>query len=455
MAYDFDMTVIGGGLGGYVAAIRSSQLGARTALVEKGDLGGTCLNRGCIPTKALICSAEKLNTIREAAQFGVDASINNIDFNKMMNRKNDVVAQLRNGVAYLMEKNHVTVIKAEASFNDEHTLTWTGGTISSERFIIASGSLPKILNIGVNNPRVLSSDEILELKCVPSSLSIIGGGVIGVEFACIFNALGSKVTVVEYCDNIIPNIDRELSSLLKSILSEKGIKIFTGSKVEDINDNRITVSSEKEGLRKEIIAERILCATGRVPNLDKMALEKAGVEYSSKGIAVNENLITNKTHIAAIGDVLGRVQLAHLASAQGIKAAEMLLKGESHVNTDIVPSCIYCTPELASVGLSEEQAIAQNLEWQKVVFPMWANSKAIIIGETTGIVKAVFNPSNGKLLGLHILAPNATDIIAEAAVALSEGMTIEEMGNIIHPHPTIAEALTETMHLAANRPINI
>lgn len=455
MAYDFDLTVIGGGLGGYVAAIRASQLGARTALVEKIELGGTCLNRGCIPTKALICSIEKLNIIREAGLFGVGASIDNIDFTKMMNRKNDVVAQLRNGVAYLMGKNHVTIIKAETSFNDEHTLTWAEGTLTSERIIIASGSLPKRLNTGINNPRVLSSDEILELKSVPSSLAIIGGGVIGIEFAGIFNALGSKVTVVEYCDNILPNIDRELGSQLKNILSEKGIEIFTGSKVEDINDNRITVSAEKDGSRKEISAELILCATGRVPNMDNLALEKAGVEYNAKGIAVNENLITNKPHIAAIGDVLGRMQLAHLASAQGIKAAEMLLKGESHVNTDIVPSCIFCTPELASVGLSEEQAIAQKLEWQKVVFPMWANSKAIIMGETTGIVKAVFRPSDGKLLGLHILAPHATDIIAEAAVAMANNMTIEELGNIIHPHPTIAETILETMHLAANRPINI
>jgi len=455
MAYDFDITVIGGGPGGYVAAIRAAQLGARTALVEKSDLGGTCLNRGCIPTKTLISSAEKLNMIREAALFGIDASINGVDFSKMISRKNNITAQLRNGVAYLLKKNNTTVIKAEASFHDEHTLTWPGGSLSSERFIIASGSLPKRLNIGMNNPRVLTSDEILELKTVPASLAIIGGGVIGIEFAFIFNALGSQVTVVEYFDTILPNIDRELSRYLNNILNKKGIEIFTGCKVEDINDNIIAFSSEKNGSRKEISAELILCATGRTPCLDTLALEKAGVEYNAKGIAVNENLITNKPHITAIGDVLGEMQLAHLASAQGIKAAEIMLKGESHVNTAFIPSCIYCTPELASVGLSEEQAIAQNLEWQKSVFPLSACGKAMAMGETSGIVKTVFRPSDGKLLGLHLLSPHASDIITEATVALTQGMSIDELGDIIHPHPSISETVIETMHLAAKRPINI
>lgn len=455
MAYDFDLTVIGGGPGGYVAAIRAAQLGARTALIEKDVLGGTCLNRGCIPTKALISSAEKLNMIREAESLGIKTSIIAIDFAKMMERKNNVVTQLRSGVAYLLKRNNVTVFKAEASFGSEHTLSWPEGSLSSERFIIASGSTPKRLPLVNNNPRVLTSDELLELETIPESLAIIGGGVIGIEFAGIFNALGTKVTVIEYCDNILPNLDRELSAQLRKILHKKGIEILTARMVQDIIDDKIIVSPVNEGGIKELSAEVILCATGRAPYLDKLDLDQANVDHTAKGITVDNRLLTNQPHIAAIGDVVGGIQLAHLASAQGIKAAEILLTGESNVNTAIVPFCIYCTPELASVGLSEEEVIAQNLEWQKAVFPMSASGKAMAMGETAGMVKVIFNPSDGRLLGLHMLAPHATDIITEGTIALTQGMSIEELGNIIHPHPTIAETVMETMHLALKRPINI
>lgn len=458
---DFDVLVIGGGPGGYVAAIRAAQLGAKTALVEKAELGGTCLNRGCIPTKSLLAATEKVAGIKSASEFGITVEGLKVDFARMVERKNAVVARLCNGVKYLLQQNKVQVYQGEAGFKDANTVEVRQGdrakAVTAGKIIIATGSAPRKLDIPGDADGVIYSDDILNLKEIPENLVIIGGGVIGVEFGSIFNNLGSKVTIVEIMDRILPQMDQELSSLLLRQLKKKKIKVLTSSKVEEIGkaDGRaVAVVSSGSGARQEIIADRVLVAPGRVPFTDGLNLEAAGVKYSLKGIEVSENLVTSVEHIYAIGDVAGGVQLAHLASAQGIFAAEQALGGESNVALKYVPSCIYTEPEVASVGLTEEQLKQTGTEYKAARFFLRASGKALAMGSEDGLVKILYDPVYGEVLGVHILAPRATDIIAEAALAMRAELTVAEIATTVHAHPTLAEALMEAAHIAHGTPIH-
>ncbi|MCL2677573.1 MAG: dihydrolipoyl dehydrogenase [Clostridiales bacterium] len=457
--YDYDVAVIGGGPGGYVAAIRGAQLGAKVALIEKEALGGCCLNRGCVPTKSLIESAQRAASVRDGARFGFITQGLTVDWPRVMKRKDEIVSRMRNGVAFLMKKNGVDVFAEEAAFTDAHTLTLGSRALTAQKFIVATGSMLRKLPFSGDSSAVVGSDEMLCPEKIPEALAIVGSGVIAVEFAGIYNDLGAKVTMIARGPRILSGMDREMTARLAQLLKRQGISCFFSASVADMQKNAagktlLTVNLA-EGKQKAVEADLILLASGRVPYTQGLCLEAAGVAYSEKGIPVDKNFLTNQPHIAAIGDVLGGMQLAHLASAQGMAAMEHLLGGESGINLSIVPTCIYSSPELASVGLSEEEAINAGLDFQKAVFPLSASAKAHAMAQTEGMVKIVFARESGKILGVHILAPHATDIIGEAALAISRGLGVQELAQVIHPHPTIVEALMEAAHMALGTPINI
>lgn len=458
---DFDVLVIGGGPGGYVAAIRAAQLGARTALVEKDELGGTCLNRGCIPTKSLLAASEKVAQIRHAENFGVLVSGLKVDFTRMIERKNAVVSRLCNGVSHLLAKNKVKIFKGTACFADGHTVeareAGKSQRISASKIIIATGSVPRKLDITGDTGCVIYSNDILNLREIPENLVIIGGGVIGVEFGTIFSNLGAKVTIVEIMDRILPQVDREITALLLRHLEKKGIQVLTGSKVEEIRgggERSTVIVSGGKGPVKEVPADRVLVAPGRVPFTEGLNLEAAGVEYGPKGIPVSGDLTTNVKHVYAIGDVTGGIQLAHAASAQGICAAEQAAGIKPHIAMQHIPSCIYTDPEVASVGPTEDQLRERGIEFRTARFPLMASGKALAMGYEDGIFKILYDPRYGEVLGVHIMAPRATDIIAEAVLAKRAELTVAELATTIHAHPTLSEALMETAHIALGTPIN-
>ncbi|MEW6425656.1 MAG: dihydrolipoyl dehydrogenase [Bacillota bacterium] len=458
---DFDVLVIGGGPGGYVAAIRAAQLGAKTALVEKEELGGTCLNRGCIPTKALLAASEKVAEIKQAEKFGISVSGLKVDFERMIERKNAVVNRLRGGVNFLLQKNKVKVFKGTAGFLDGRTVQISRGgeneKATAAKIIIATGSVPRRLNIPGNAEGVLDSDDVLNLRELPESLVIIGGGVIGVEFGSIFSNLGTKVTIVEIMDRILPQVDRELAGLLLNQLKKKGITVLTGSKVEEVRkagSRNVVLVSRGGSAGAEVVADKVLVAPGRVPFVEGLNLEAAGVAWSREGIAVSEDLTTSIDHIYAIGDVTGGVQLAHLASAQGIRAAEHAAGRKSYISMKYVPSCIYTDPEVASAGFTEEELQQKGIAYKAARFPLQASGKALAMGYEEGLVKILYDPEFGEVLGVHMVAPRATDIIAEAVLAMRAELTVAEIATTIHAHPTLSEALLEAAHVAHGTPIH-
>ncbi|MHB8986837.1 MAG: dihydrolipoyl dehydrogenase [Eubacteriales bacterium] len=457
----FDVLVIGGGPGGYVASIRAARLGARTALVEKAELGGTCLNRGCIPTKAFLTATEKVAELKRSDKFGITVSGLNVDFARMVEWKNSVVTKLSNGVNYLINHNKIEVYYGTACFIDSHTVEVRQAhkteRVAAAKIIIATGSVPRKLDLPGDTSCIIYSDDILNLQEIPENLVIIGGGVIGIEFGTIFNNLGTKVTIVEIMDRILPQMDGEIASLLLRQLKQEGIQILTGNKVEmikQINDSAIVTILGNNSARKEIRANKVLVAPGRVPYMEGLNLDAAGVTYKREGIVTNENLVTTAENIYAIGDVTGGVQLAHLASAQGISAAEHALGKKPNISFKHVPLCIYTQPEVASVGLTEEQLKQEGTNFKAAKFPLRANGKAVAAGYEEGIVKILYDPQYGEIFGVHLLAPRATDIIAEAALALRSELTVDDIATTIHGHPTLAEALMEASHIAHGSPIH-
>lgn len=458
---DFDLLVIGGGPGGYVAAIRAAQLGAKTALVEKAELGGTCLNRGCIPTKALLAATEKIEEIHAAEKFGISVSGLSVDFPKMVKRKNAVVAQLQSGVSYLLRHHGVAVLQGFASFVNKNTVEVSQGekkqTITAKKIIVATGSVPRKLQLSGNTACTMTSDDILNIQDIPSNLVIIGGGIIGIEFATIFNNLGSKVTIVEILDRILPQMDSEIVNVLSTKLKQKGIEVITGSRVEEIEqtaDQNYVVIAIGDGSVKRILADKILVAPGRVACLEGLNLEAAGVKYNQKGIQVSENLLTSVDHIYAIGDATGGIQLAHLASAQGMYAAEHAMGKKPYICLDYVPFCIYTSPEVASVGQTEEQLKEQGMDYKVARYSLNSHGKAVAAGCNEGLMKLLYEPKYGQILGLHIIAPRATDIVGEAVLAMRAELTVGELATTIHAHPTLAEALMEAAHIAHGTPIH-
>jgi dihydrolipoamide dehydrogenase len=451
---DYDLAVIGGGPGGYVAAIRAAQFGLKVALVEERELGGTCLNRGCIPAKSLLHTAEVYHTVQHCAEFGITAREIGFDFAQIAAKKDGVIRQLRGGVESLVKSNGVTVINGRGVIKDPNTVTVeipgeTPQIIQTAKIIIATGSRPLQPPIpGIDGDRVITSDGVMQLTNCPEQVVIIGGGVIGVEIGTVFNSLGKAVTIIEMMDNILPGIDTEITQLLRKSLEARGVKIFTDSKVIGLKSvaAKATCTFKSSGKTLEAEGDLVIVAIGRRPNTENLGLEKAGIAMERVFIKVDKRLETSVSGIYAIGDVVGKVQLAHVASAQGMVAAANAAGKNKKMEYKIVPGCIYTSPEIAMVGLTETAAIQQGYQIAIGKFPIASNGKSLIMGVREGLIKVVADKSTGEILGAQIMGPRATDLIAEIGVAMKLESTIEELADTIHPHPTVSEIVMEAAH---------
>ncbi|KKB72675.1 MULTISPECIES: dihydrolipoyl dehydrogenase [Bacillus] len=461
MATEYDLVILGGGTGGYVAAIRASQLGLKTAVVEKQKLGGTCLHKGCIPSKALLRSAEVYRTAKKAEEFGVMIPEVNLQFSRVQNRKQKVVDQLYNGVKHLMKKGKIDVYEGIGRILGPSIFSPMPGTVSVEmanggenemlvpkNVIIATGSRPRPLpGLEPDGERVLSSDEALELEKLPASIVIVGGGVIGIEWASMLNDFGVDVTVIEYAKRILPTEDADISKEMQTRLTKKGIKIITGAKVlpDSLEQGEgISIQAEKDGETLAFSAEKMLISVGRQANIEGIGLENTDIEVENGFISTNSMYQTKESHIYAIGDVIGGLQLAHVASHEGITAVEHIAGEEPHqMDYSLVSKCIYSSPEAASVGLTEEEAKAEGRNMKVGKFPFQAIGKALVYGETEGFVKIVADKDTDDILGIHMIGPHVTDMISEAGLAKVLDATPWEIGQTIHPHPTLSEAIGE------------
>ena len=443
---DFDLIVVGGGPGGYVAAIRAAQLGKKTALVERERVGGVCLNHGCIPTKTLYRAAQLLRDAQSARSFGVTAENVTFDLAAARAKKEAVVETLTSGVQSLLKANGVTVLSGEASLKGVQSLAVGGKTYSADTILLATGSRPAVLPVeGIGSDGVLDSTALLKLAELPKSLVIIGGGVVGVEFAGIFAAFGTEVTIVEFLPAILANLDGELAAFAHKRLAAQGVQIHTSAKVTKIQGARgeMTVLAETEKGPLSLPCTHVLGAAGRVPNTENLGLEAAGVSFGRKGIPVDENYRTNVPGVYAIGDVTGGAMLAHVASDEGRVFAERLCGQKTRVDYALVPSCVFAFPEMAAVGKTEEQLKADGTPYVSSRFSFAGNGKALSLGETEGFVKMLATPELDKLLGVQIAGPHASDLVAEAAMAMRAMLTVEEAARAMRAHPTLSESLME------------
>ncbi|MFW6266028.1 MAG: dihydrolipoyl dehydrogenase [Halanaerobiales bacterium] len=447
-----DITIIGGGPGGYVAAIKAAQLGAKVVLVEKDKVGGTCLNIGCIPTKALVHSAELFENMKNAKNFGVRAENVSLDMDRVMKNKKQVVNRLVRGVEQLLKANQVSVVQGKGILEDEHTvkIERDDGTarVESNNIIIATGSNVSTLPVPGNElPGVINSTQALDLKKLPGSMIIVGGGYIGMEFAFIFNNFGVDVTVVEFLHNILSNTDVEVRKEVEKIARRKGINILTDSKVEEIekSNGKLSVIYSQDGQNDKIAGEKVLISVGREPNLTGIKHKELGIKLdeNERGIKVNKKMQTSVPHIYAIGDVTDQIQLAHVASHQGVIAAKNIMGEECEIDYKAVPSVIFTSPEIASVGLSKQEAEEKGYNIEIGEFPYRANGKAVIMGARHGFVKLVQDKDSGRIIGGSILGIHASDLITELTLAVEQGLTAKEIAESIHVHPTISESIHE------------
>ena len=442
IAPNFGPRNMGAGPGGYEMAAEAAHHGKQVVIVERDLLGGTCLNRGCIPTKALCRNAEVINTVREAGQFGVTTGEVSVDYSVAFARKEEVVKQLRDGVAMLMGGDGITVVNGEAKFVDAKTIEVAGEQYTAPAIVIATGSIPRGLPIE-GAELAMTSDDILAMQELPKSLCIVGGGVIGMEFAGVFSSFGVEVTVVEFMKEILPPFDKDIAKRLKTVMSKRGVNILTQAAVNGIHktsDDMLEITFDHKGKAKNIVAEKVLMSVGRQAVLPA-GLEAAGVETSRRGIEVDDNMMTNVPGIYAIGDVNGRCMLAHAASAQGSVALAHIMGEKSNVKLNIVPSAVFTTPELAMVGLTEQQCEDQGIEVVTAKSFFRSNGKAVAMGETDGMVKLIVSSEDLTIVGCHICGPHAADLIQEAVTAMNAGMTVKRMASAIHGHPTLSEVV--------------
>ena len=471
MAKEYDVVILGGGTGGYVAAIRAAQLGLKTAIVERDKLGGTCLHKGCIPSKALLRSAEVYVQSKTANRYGVDTTGVMLNFQKVQQRKTQIVEQLYVGVQHLIQKGKVDVYHGTGRILGPSIFSPMPGTISVEmkdgsenemlipkNVILATGSRPRTVDgIHVDGQTILTSDDALEMSALPKSILIVGGGVIGIEWASMLADFDVEVTVLEYSDQILLTEDDDISSEMTKLLKKRNIRIKTNAKLNtktlQVSDKGVTVSLENG---QSYTAEKMLLSVGRVANIENIGLENTDIEIENACIKVNEHFQTKESHIYAIGDVIGGLQLAHVASHEGIRAVEHIA---GMINNPLyyanIARCVYSNPEVASVGLTEYEARKQNLPIKIGKFPFKAIGKALGHGDAQGFVKIVADSHSNDVLGVHIIGPHATDLISEAALALLLNATPWEIGATIHPHPSLSEVMGEAALAVEGRAIHM
>lgn len=444
-----DLVVLGGGPGGYVASIRASKLGLATAVIEKDHLGGVCLNYGCIPTKTLYHIALTLEEIRKAKKFGIDVSLPKLDFKKAMARKDQIIEMQRKALALHFDKNNIELIEGVGKIAAKgKVLVKTSSSqdieIEAKNIIIATGSsASNVEPFDLSEDGIMDNVKILSLKEIPQSLLIIGGGAIGSEFANIFSSFGAKVTIVEMLPRILSTEDEEVSKIIYRVFRQKGIDIFTSSKVENVKRSgrkfMCTVSSGDK-----ITADKILISTGRKPNSAGIGIEEVGIKVDSKGyIKVDLHLRTNVGGIYAVGDVIGGLQLAHVAFEEGKVAAENIAGKVKEMSYDVIPWAVFITPEIGSVGLNEVQAKEKNIKVCTGVFPFSSSGKAYITGETEGFIKIVTNSETGEILGARMIGPRASDLVHEVAVAMKGELLVDDLASTVYSHPTLSEAVME------------
>jgi dihydrolipoamide dehydrogenase len=464
--HNCDVLILGSGPGGYVAAVRASQLGLNTICVERAELGGICLNWGCIPSKALLKNAEYMNFIKESKNFGFAIKDYSVDFDAVIKRSREVANRMSNGVAFLFKKYKVQLVKGYGHFKDKNTIEVTDSKgnvtdyITAKNIIIATGARPRMFeSIEVDHKRVLTYKEAMVVKEIPKDIVILGAGAIGVEFAYFFNAFGSKVTIVEMMDRILPIEDEEVSKELERHYKKAGIKILTNTKVVSakVLDNQVQVTVEKSDNKQEVLtSDYALNAIGIQANIENIGLENIGVKVERGFIEVNQYMQTNVEGIYAIGDVAGPPWLAHKASAEGILAAEHIAGKNIHpINYGNIPNCTYCQPQVASIGLTEKKARELGYDVRIGKFPYTANGKAHGIGEAKGFVKLVIDNKYGEILGAHLIGPDVTELISGITVARTLEATAQSIFKTIHPHPTLSEAIMEAAAVAYNESPNI
>ena len=465
--------IIGAGPGGYETALLAAKRGVEVVLIESGHVGGTCLNEGCIPTKAFCKNAEVLDGLREAEAFGVTGLSYGFDFKAVAARKNAVVEQLRGGVEGLLGHKLITLVSGKASFKDSHTVTVDDQDYVGDYIIIATGSVSASLPIpGADLPGILTSREILDLEEVPQRLCVIGGGVIGLEFASVFRSFGSEVTVLEYFKEILPRFDSDLSKRLKQSLGKRGIEINTQAQVTAIEEVPAVISTEdgdrveksiykvsftRKGKEEVVEADKVLMAVGRKANVGSLNLADIGLEFTPRGIVVDEKTMqTNIPHIYAVGDINGKMMLAHAATFQGIVALDHIMGIENGINLSVMPAAVFTSPEAASVGMTEDDCKEAGIQIKALKSFFRANGKAVTMGETDGFCKVIVaaEPKEGaespyepgRILGCHLYGPHASDIVQEACALISRKATLKEFEDIIHTHPTLTEVLQSAVH---------
>ena len=459
--------IIGAGPGGYETALLAAERGVEVVLVESGYVGGTCLNEGCIPTKSFCKNAEVLDGLREVESFGITGLDFGFDFSSVVSRKNAVVEQLRGGVEGLLGHRNITLVRGKASFKDQNTITVipceADGSLqeyTADYIIIATGSVSASLPIpGADLPGISTSKEILDVEEVPQRLCVIGGGVIGLEFASVFCSFGSQVTVLEYCKDILPRFDTDLAKRLKQSLGKRGIEINTQAQVTSIEklDSEYRLTYLRKGKEETVFADRVLMAVGRKANISSLNLSDIGIEYTGSGIIVADRTMqTNIPHIYAVGDINGKMMLAHAATFQGIVALDHIMGIENSIDLSVMPAAVFTSPEAASVGMTEDECKEKGIPVKCLKSFFRANGKAVTMGQTDGFCKLVVaaEPKDnqtspfktGQLLGCHLYGPHASDIVQEACALVTRKATLDEFKDIIHTHPTLTEVLQSAAH---------
>lgn len=451
--HKFDLVVVGSGPGGYVAAVRASQLGKKVAVIERDDVGGVCLNWGCIPTKALLKSAEVYTHLLKAKEFGLAAENVSVDFPGVIKRSRQIADRMSKGVQFLFKKNNITLFQGNGKFESENAVSVYDESgektdeISADHFIIATGARPRsIPGVEIDGQKIISSREAMSLEKIPESMIVIGAGAIGVEFAHLYQVFGCNVTMVEMLPSLLPIEDNEVTDVLKRTFRRAKVAVHTGSMVKNIeaNRDRVKISIEKDGKSTELEAEVALMAIGVQGNYENLGLEELGITVEKSFIKVNEHYQTSVKNIYAIGDIIGPPLLAHVASAEGINLVERLAGIDvAPIDYNAIPGCTYCHPQVASIGLTEEKALQQGFELKIGRFPFIANGKSLALGERDGLVKLIFDSKTDKLLGAHLVHAEATELIGELAVAKSNGLKGHDIIKAIHAHPTLSEAVME------------